>query len=220
MIKFTRDIHVVDNLKVNLLIEINILGPEDIIVDLSKAKIIFTKCDKVTVLVQATARNNVRIRRVVRAKRRQIISSKSIETVKVSLRDRKSLLDRNFLFESSINKVYIHLMNTNFNFVIVRNNRISPLVIPRYHRIDSIMKYEAKEEYSINIENHFLAAKVDSIKDPMIADFINLLNSKSVIEKIEVDPSLKIKLPNEITIYDKPKYIKAMRRLSKENPRI
>ena len=70
IIKFTRDIHIINNLKINLLIEINILSSKDIIVNLSKAKIIFTKCDKVTILVQVTIRNNVQIRRIIRAKRR------------------------------------------------------------------------------------------------------------------------------------------------------
>ena len=83
-----------------------------------------------------------------------------------------------------------------------------------------IIKYEAEEEYSINVENYFLITKVDSIKNFMIANFINLLNLKSVIRKIEVNPSLEIKLLNEIIIYDKSKYVKVIRCLSKENLRI
>ena len=82
------------------------------------------------------------------------------------------------------------------------------------------MKYEAKEEYSINVENYSLIAKVDSIKNLIIANFINLLNSKSIIEKIEVDSSLEIKLLNEIIIYNKSKYVEIMRRILKENLRI
>ena len=86
-----------------------------------------------TILVQVIIRDNVRIRRIVRAERRQIISSKSIEIVKVFLRDKKLLLNRDFLFELLINKVYTYLININFNFIIVRNNRILSLVISRYY---------------------------------------------------------------------------------------
>ena len=111
-------------------------------------------------------------------------------------------------------------MNINFNFIIVRNNRISSLVISRYYRIDLIMKYEAEEEYFIDVENYFLATKANPIKDFIIADFINLLNSKSVIKKVEVNSSLEIKLLNEIIIYGKSKYVNAMRYISKENLRI
>ena len=100
------------------------------------------------------------------------------------------------------------------------NNRILSLIISRYYRINSIIKYEAKEEYFINVENYSLAAKIDSIKNFIIANFINLLNFKSTIEKIEVNSSLEIKLLNKIIIYNKSKYIKIMRRISKKNLRI
>ena len=155
-----------------------------------------------------------------RAKRRQIIFLKSIEIVEVFLRDKKLLLNRNFLFKLSINEVYIYLINTNFNFIIMRNNRISSLIISRYYRVNLIIKYEAKEEYSVNVENYFLATKIDSIKNFIIANFINLLNFKFAIEKIEVNSSLEIKLLNKIIIYDKSKYVEIMRRISKKNSRI
>ena len=155
-----------------------------------------------------------------RAKRYQIIFLKFIEIVKVFLRDKKLLLDYNFLFELLINKVYTHLINMNFNFIIMRNNKILSLIISRYYRINSIIKYEAKEEYSINVENYSLITKVDSIKNFIIANFINLLNLKSIIEKIEVNSSLEIKLLNEIIIYDKSKYVEIIRRISKKNLRI
>ena len=89
----------------------------------------------------------------------------------------------------------------------MRNNRISPLIISRYYRINSIIKYEAKERYSINVENYFLTTKANSIKNFIIANFINLLNLKSIIKKIEVNSSLEIKLLNKIIIYDKSKYV-------------
>ena len=41
MIKFIRDIHVVDNLKINLLIKMNILDSKEIIINLFKKNIIF-----------------------------------------------------------------------------------------------------------------------------------------------------------------------------------
>ena len=102
----------------------------------------------------------------------------------------------------------------------MRNNRILSLIISRYYRINLIIKYEAKEEYFINIENYSLIAKVDSIKNFIIASFINLLNLKFIIEKIEINSSLEIKLFNEIIINDKLEYVKVIRRISKKNLRI
>ena len=74
------------------------------------------------------------------------------------------------------------------------------------------MKYKAKEES--------LITKVNSIKNLIIANFINLLNLKSIIKKIEVNSSLKIKLFNKIIIYDKSKYVEIIRRILKKNLRI
>ena len=72
----------------------------------------------------------------------------------------------------------------------------------------------------MNVENYFLITKVDLIKNFIIANFINLLNLKSIIEKIKVNSSLEIKLFNEIIIYNKLKYVEIIRRISKKNLRI
>ena len=54
MIKFIKDIHVVDNLKTNLLIEMNIFGPERVIINLFKENIIFMRCRNVSIFMQFT----------------------------------------------------------------------------------------------------------------------------------------------------------------------
>ena len=54
----------------------------------------------------------------------------------------------------------------------------------------------------------------------MFFKFINLLNSKLVLKKIKIDLILKIKLFNDITIYEKQKYVKIIKNFTKENPRI
>ena len=83
-----------------------------------------------------------------------------------------------------------------------------------------IIKYKAKKEYFINIKNYFLIIKINSIKIFIIANFINLLNLKSIIKKIEIISSLQIKLFNEIIIYNKSKYINIIRRILKKNLKI
>ena len=64
------------------------------------------------------------------------------------------------------------------------------------------MKYKAKKAYFVNLENHFLIAKSFQERKSMLFEFINLLNSKLILKKIRVDPALKIKLFNDITIYE------------------
>ena len=136
------------------------------------------------------------------------------------MKEKESLSNRDFLFESQIKGVYFHFVNVEFNFVNVYNDDDSLFVISRYYKIDLIIKYEAKKAYLMNLKNHSLIAKSFRKKKSMLFKFINLLNSKSTLRKIRINSILKIKLFNDITIYEKQKYVKIMKNLTKENPRI
>lgn len=220
MIKFIRDIHVVDNLKANILIDMDIFGPEGVVIDLSHQRVIFTNCDGVSIPVQIIVRDNVRIRRVVRIEKRYIISVKSTGTVVVLFRGKGFLLDRDFLFESEMNGVYTHFVDSTFDFVNVRNDTAFLFVIPRYHRIESVIKYEAEESYLIDMKSHSLTVKVLSNKEFRIAELTILLTFKSTMSKIIVDLCLETKFPNGIIIYGKSEYVEIMRRIFEENPRV
>ena len=74
------------------------------------------------------------------------------------------------------------------------------------------MKYEIEKTYFINLKNHFLIAKSFRKKESMLFKFINLLNSKSTLKKIKINSILKIKLFNDITIYEKQKYVKIIKK--------
>ena len=69
-IKFIKDIYIMNNLKTNLLINMNIFDLKDVIIDISKKKIIFIKCENIIVFIQVIIRDNVRIRKIVRSKRK------------------------------------------------------------------------------------------------------------------------------------------------------
>ena len=116
--------------------------------------------------------------------------------------------------------VYSYFVNVEFNFVNVRNDNDSLFIISRYYKIDSIMKYETKKVYFVNLKNIFLIAKSFQERKSMFFKFLNLLNSKSALKKIKIYPILKIKLFNDITIYEKQKYVKIIKNLTKKNPRI
>ena len=58
-VKFIKNIHVINNLKTNFLININIFDFKNVIIDILKEKVIFTKCENVIVFIQATVQDNV-----------------------------------------------------------------------------------------------------------------------------------------------------------------
>ena len=116
--------------------------------------------------------------------------------------------------------VYSHFINAEFNFINVYNDNDSSFIISHFYKIGSIIKYEVEKAYFINLKNHFLIAKSFQKKTSMFFKFINLLNSKSALKKIKIKPILKIKLFNNITIYEKQEYVKIIKNLMKENSRI
>ena len=99
--------------------------------------------------------------------------------------------------------VYSYFVNVGFNFVNIRNDNDFSFIISRYYKINSIMKYEAKKTYLVNLKNYFLIAKSFREKKPMLFKFTNLLNSKLTLKKVKINSILKIKFFNDITIYEK-----------------
>ena len=83
-----------------------------------------------------------------------------------------------------------------------------------------IVKYEIQKNYQINLKSHFLIIKIFKNKKFIIANFINLLNSKLTFKKVLIDFSLKIQFFNKITIYDKREYVNIMRRIVKKKFKI
>ena len=62
--------------------------------------------------------------------------------VNISLRDKNSFFDQNFIFESKMKKVYSHFVNVNFDFINVQNNFTYSFLISRRQKINIIIKYE------------------------------------------------------------------------------
>ena len=75
------------------------------------------------------------------------------------MKKKKSLSNRDFLFELKIKNIYSHFINIEFNFINVRNDNDFSFIISRYYKINLIMKYEIEETYLVNLKNHFLIIK-------------------------------------------------------------
>ena len=102
-----------------------------------------------------------------------------------------------------MNNVYFYFVNVDFNFINVRNNNDFLFIIFHFYKINLIMKYEIKKAYFVNLKNHFLIIKFSSNKKFIFIKFTNLLNLKSFLKKIIINFTLKIKLFNNIIIYEK-----------------
>ena len=218
-IKITRDFHIVDNLKANVLIGMDVLCPEKAIIDLPAGRIHFGSCENVAVPVECTPRDNVRVRRIVRADSAQEIPPRSTAPVAIRVKGNSPLPDRDFFFEPHLEGVYAHFMDSKVDFVNVRNDKEVPLRISRRQRIGTILEYEAGESYPVEVDNHSLAAKSGDSEAPAVAEFTRLLDPKPAITRT-IDPSMETKLSNGITIYGNEADVTAIQHVAEQHPRI
>lgn len=116
--------------------------------------------------------------------------------------------------------VYSYFINVSINFVNVRNKGATPLVIPRRQRIGSIVEYEAKEAYPIDLGNYSLIAESYNNEDIVVSRLTNLLDLRPNIAKAEVNASIETKLPNGIIIYGTNEDVEEITKIIEKYPYI
>ena len=79
--KISREIHVIEDLKANILLRINILISEEVIIDLSSQTLKLTKAKEIKISIQIKIKNNVNVNHIIRVKKQTVISSKSVGQV-------------------------------------------------------------------------------------------------------------------------------------------
>ncbi|SLM34772.1 probable transposable element [Lasallia pustulata] len=134
-----REAHVVDSLKAKFLMGVDILAPERICLNLSEGKMVVRSCKDLVALIQITAKDNVRVRRIVRTEKRLVIPPSSVYKVLVEVRGRMPLPDRDFLFEPDLEGAYAHI-------------------------VDSTVPFICEECYPVDVEDHSLAAKYTPVE--------------------------------------------------------
>ena len=216
IIHLKREIHLIDNLKIKFLMSMNILRVEQIIVNLSNKKLRFDVCENVTVSCEIKARDSVRIRRIVRISRKQSISTRTTTAIFVALKRKSSLSKRDFLFELSIFETYVHFVNADIHFVNVRNDKNISIYLFERQRVGIIVKYETKECYLVNSENHSLAFILVEISHSLLFK----IDSRVIKSTREVKKKLKIKMNNEITLYEKSKTIERLMKVVRRHLKI
>lgn len=123
--KITREIHLVDSLKINMLIKIDILISKLIIMNINERTLFIESCRNLTVKINAMFRVNLNIRRVVRSRIKVVILSQVLLEILVLIKHRDQLsTDRDLLFKSCYKRdlnqskdVYAHIVDCNLSFV-------------------------------------------------------------------------------------------------------
>ena len=141
-----RKIHIVNNLKIKLLLNINVINSKKILVDMNQQKLIIKNCQKFIVKLKITIKDNVKIRRVIWTKKKFVIQTNSMICVSMKIRE-KSLFDKNYFFESYLTNVYVYVVDLILFFVCVINKHTSFLRIARYVKMKNFVEFEKQNCY-------------------------------------------------------------------------
>ena len=118
--KIFREIHVIEDLKANILLRMNILILKIVIIDLLSQTLKLIKMKEIEISIQIKVKNNVNVNHIVRVKKQTVVSLKSVGQVLIQLAEKHQVLSNyDFLFESQKGGVYTHFMNSDFHIIQV-----------------------------------------------------------------------------------------------------
>ena len=146
----TREIHLVNGLKANLLMGNDIMGPEEIVLDVSKNEARIGSCD-ITISISTRQQNGQYTKRPIRAQKAITIAPRAQQMLPVITP--KNLPDRDFIFEPAKQHnltVYAHMVDSNIAGVIVKNETDHAVQIPKKLRLGTLQE--------MDYENVFFAA--------------------------------------------------------------
>ena len=225
VVHFEREVHLVDDLKINILVDMNILALEFMTLDLRHRLLTIVSCN-MTISFSMISREQ-RIDRVLRTVVVVIVSSHSCAIVSVKLRDNALFIDRDYNFCLKSNQMlkqendfFAVIIDFNSMTVQIRNVNNQSYRISRNLKIDNFRDFEKKDCYAINVDDNHLAMMssiswtkrlrqlvvVDLI---IFADVVDIAKFEfSNVASLQIsfvssfDDVIEIVMFNDITIYD------------------
>ena len=141
----TAEFHLVDNLRAQMLIGNDIIGPQGIIIDVSNQFATIFQCESIQVPIEPRQRSQF-VRRNIHAQEAMVVPPHSEVLVPVKI-PQDIPTDRDFIFEPKPQKsmsMYAYLVDSTFSSVLVKNSTDKSVQIPRKSKLGAIqeMAYE------------------------------------------------------------------------------
>ena len=156
-----RGARIVDNLRANMLIGMDILGPEEATIDLAKKVLQLGACNDLQAPVRITPKGMRIQKQIIRAKTTTTIPPHSSMMIPII---RKALPNRDFLFEpiklplGIEGGVMAHILDTDTAYVEARNTTDRPVQLPARRRLGYVQEFEAQGCYTAQTDMESLAA--------------------------------------------------------------
>ena len=193
LLKFPIEANITEDLRANMLIGTDVLGPHQILLDIFNAKAIARTCQNATIPLRIRAKPHHTTPRPVYNKQRVIIPPFSQARLPIKV-NKQVPEDRDSTFTPDYKHItlYNHVVDANFSFVHAINLSDKPVVIPRKVRLGTISDLDEVNAYMA----HEDAAEIARV------DQTNVLRIKPARAIGQAKPQdIEMKLPNGVTIY-------------------
>ena len=244
---FTMEVHLVDDLKANILIGTDTMVPQGMLVDLDSRKVKLGKCQGMEVPIEVTAKPR-HATRTIRTKVSTVVAPGATVEVPVSYNGRIPE-DRDFLFEPDCSQnfgpsggVFAHVVDSTISMVQVYNATAAPVKLPHKAKLGSLFEYEQDGAFLATPEDAPLAVgnvrswKANLAKGLMVAAAafsgivkdISSTTSGAELNTVpvtgmsvpQIDPSLEHVMPTGITVYGTPEVASQIASVADEFPEI
>ena len=158
MIKIIVKVHLIHNLKIKLLIDIDILNSEKINISFYNHFLIINSKDKWEIKIHIHAKNNICIYQKIQALKKLIILSYFFLTILIKLKS-ALFINQNFLFVLTYFNTHIYLIDADMQFIHVWNDSDWSIHIFLKNDLEKIIKIKEEQCYYVDSNSHNLTAQ-------------------------------------------------------------
>ena len=162
---FIREIHLINDLTIKILIDVNIIVSKKMIINVDKQTITIDNCE-ITIKLHIISRD-ARVNKMIKITKQLIIFSHIYMTIFVKIRDQFVVVDRDYFFHSrddnrlkAKNEFFAHIIDVNFVVVQIYNVTNQIVVISRNFKLKKLQNYDEKNCYLTISKNRHLAIKL------------------------------------------------------------
>jgi hypothetical protein len=213
LIEIHRELHLVKELKVNMLIENDILRSKEIIIDIQQKTATIRSCENLIIEVKIHQRESF-VKRNVVSQFAILVSFDSY--VKILYKVKDLFTDRDFLFESfsevSIS-IYAHVIDARTIEIIIRNESAKSMKISKNFKLDVAQKIQyddcfyASQKHQLALQTSKKNSMIESLKADLILNAVDRSRSSPKNSKIrvvadDIDEKFEDKISFEVIVYE------------------
>ena len=146
-----REIHLINNLKINMFIDNDVIVSESVVLDLIKKQTLIDNCD-VTIVFDVRSRVSHVQQRSIHVKKIIVLSSRNQMTIFIHHLVDELLVNRDFLFEFDESNLilYVHIVDVDTKIVLIINDSNSVVKISRNFRLNKLVELDFSQVYHLD----------------------------------------------------------------------